>query len=153
MIASGGFDGIAAIYQASSGVYEHVASLEGHESEVKCAAWERSGNLLATCSRDKSIWIWEAMRGDSVGNEGDLVDFDCVAVLHGHSQDVKCARWHPTQQTLISGSYDNSIKVWAEDDTDWVCVLILWTPTIALCGACPLINQAIDLCLVGMMGH
>jgi hypothetical protein len=38
-------------------------------------------------------------------------DFECVAVLNGHTQDVKQVTWHPTEDVLISVSYDNTIKV------------------------------------------
>lgn len=90
--------------------------LEGHDSEIKSIAFCLTSPLIATCSRDKSVWIWEEMDND---------DFETVAVLQEHDGDVKCVAWHPTEELLASASYDDTIRLWREDIDDWTCCACL----------------------------
>ena len=118
MLATASFDASTAVWAERGGDWECVAVVEGHENEVKSCAWSPSGALLATCGRDKTVWIWEVQPG---------FDFECVAVMHGHAQDVKQVRWHPTEDVLVSVSYDDEIRVWEEDPggDDWSCARAL----------------------------
>lgn len=115
-LATASFCGIVAIWETQTtkrNVWDQVASLEGHENEVKAVAWSYDGRYLASCGRDKKIWLWEDM--DSQGVE-------CVCILDGHTQDVKFVVWHRSEHFLFSASYDDTIKLWADDDGDWYCV-------------------------------
>lgn len=97
--------------------WQFAVLLTGHDSEVKCVAFSPSNpSLLATSSRDKSLWIWEAI------SEED--DYETIAVLTEHSGDVKCVAWHPECEILASASYDDSIRLWREieEERDWGCV-------------------------------
>jgi len=133
LIACGAFDGLISVWKfsmdsdedASSAGWECISTLEGHENEVKCVQWSGDGKLLASCSRDKSIWIWLY---DAVSEE-----FECISVLNGHTQDVKHIEWlHDDSHILGSASYDNSIRIWIDDqsDDDFYCKQTIDTTTV-----------------------
>ncbi|OIR57675.1 MAG: Cia1-like WD repeat domain-containing protein [Amphiamblys sp. WSBS2006] len=113
-LACGSFDSFVSVWrEESDGRWCSVAGLDGHDSEVKCVSWSPESykeKLLATCGRDKTVWVW--LLRDSLP--------ECVGLLAEHTQDVKWVGWRPgAVPALFSCGYDNTVRVWHEVDEEW----------------------------------
>ena len=117
-LATASFDANVGIWEQDpgeegngGGEWECASLLEGHETECKSVAYSSSGTLLASCSRDKTVWVWEGASYfficlqalTLVFSSSRFPDsyFECLGVLMDHTQDVKCVAWHPSEEVNI----------------------------------------------------
>jgi WD40 repeat protein len=96
-----------------------LASLEEHTNEVHALAFSRDGQRLASCSQDMTIKLWDmtAVTGNSSSASGDPMAVHRLPItasrtLTGHTSWVWSLAFSPDGQTLISGSADQSVKLW-----------------------------------------
>ena len=71
-----------------------------HTDEVWFLEFSHNGTRLATAGKDRSLLIY------------DTTDFNVIHKLEGHSQGVAQFAWSPDDLRIISGSQDNTARVW-----------------------------------------
>eukprot|EP00494_Astrolonche_serrata_P029955 UN30222 len=108
------------IWKYENNEWETVCVVEGHKNELKRIAWSADSKFLCTCSRDKTVWLWELVESHTD------IDVEVIAILEGHEQDVKSCCFHPTDLDIIySTSFDSTIRIWKaseEDEDEWECL-------------------------------
>ncbi|KAG2749528.1 WD40 repeat-like protein [Suillus brevipes Sb2] len=122
-VLSGSYDGTARQWEIESGetmpepIENILASIETGDECVYAVVYSPDTTLIATGGpdgRDDSeypIKIWDAKTGK------------LVATLKGHTDDVWCLAWTKDGKTLISGSWDSSIRTW--NTTKWKQTAVL----------------------------
>uniref|UniRef100_A0A093V223 Nuclear distribution protein nudF n=1 Tax=Talaromyces marneffei PM1 TaxID=1077442 RepID=A0A093V223_TALMA len=108
-IASGSDDCMIKIWDWELGELE--TTLKGHTRAVLDVDYgnTQSGVLLASCSSDLSIKIWNP-----------LEDYKNIRTLLGHEHSVSAVRFIPGRNLLTSASRDKDLRIW--DVTTGFCV-------------------------------
>lgn len=79
---------------------KQVQRITPHQDVVYSIAWNDSGDLVATASADGIAKLLEVSSGKT------------ITLLQGHSRPVTCVTWLPNQKRLVTGSVDESIRLW-----------------------------------------
>lgn len=79
---------------------EIAGYLNEHEGQVKAARWSHDDKYIVSCSRDKTIWIWEKE------------EMDFSSIHKEHTEDVKDVMFAPDDSVIVSVSFDSTTKIW-----------------------------------------
>lgn len=82
-----------------------VLTLRGHSAGIPDLNWSPDDSLLASCSLDNLVLVWDAMTGQ------------LLHTLNHHTSFVKGVAWDPMNRYLASQSDDRSVIIW--DRTTW----------------------------------
>ena len=116
-LLSGDHDGVVKIWQSSLAPMHQIQAHTTNDgmATVRSITFAPGDQKFATCSDDKLIKVW------------DFWANRCERVFSGHTGhgwDVKSLRWHPTKPLLVSGSKDNTVKLW--DAKNGTCLNTLY---------------------------
>lgn len=97
MIITGAWDRKIRMWNASS--YELVREFFAHSHDITSIAPSPDGATLAVAAETGDIWLW-SMAGQP------------TSVLRGHTDWVRSIVWSQDGNRLVSGSDDDSIRLW-----------------------------------------
>ena len=91
-----------------------VLTLRGHSAGIPDLNWSPDDSLLASCSLDNLVLIWDTVTGQ------------LLHTLNHHTSFVKGVAWDPVNRYLASQSDDRSVIIW--DRTTWAPVTHITKP-------------------------
>jgi WD40 repeat protein len=105
LILTAGQDEQAGIWDAATGKNLHwLKPAESRKAAINFAAFSPDGKLVATASDDRSVRLWDVATGRQIG-----------APLT-HDDHVLSLAFHPTENYLVSGSLNGTMRFWRVSD-------------------------------------
>lgn len=96
-ILTSSIDNSARIWNSVS--LEHVTTVT-QPDWVTCATFSHNEKLLATCSKDELVRLW------------DTSSWQELCALAGHASEIRMVSFSPDDKLLASGALDQTIRIW-----------------------------------------
>lgn len=78
-----------------------ASPLVGHSYYVHCCTFSPFGTILATCSTDGKLILWDVKSGSKV-----------ATFQHSSKQSIRVCRFSPDSNYIVSGSDDETLALW-----------------------------------------
>ena len=104
---------------------------KGHQDRAWAIAWNPTKPLLASCSADKTVRLYNYRISPSLeggpSSGGELKFEFNTSIATGHAKTVRALAWSPSGNTLATGSFDSNVGVWQQvggedEEGAWECV-------------------------------
>jgi WD40 repeat protein len=106
LLASGGADKTVVVWDVRKGAVRR--KFTGHPAEVRCVTFSPTGRLVASGDAGGGIRLWDPQAGEGEEHAGR-------AFAERHGGPVTALAFTPDEHTLVSGSYDQTMKIWVVD--------------------------------------
>ena len=100
-----------AIYLWNTDATDVKATLKALDTSFYALAFSPNGRLLASGCYDGSVRLWNAT-AQKEGLGGKIGQYMPTLKLKGHKEIVNILAFSPDGKTLLSGSYDGTIRAW-----------------------------------------
>ena len=102
-VASASADKLVKIWRPHATDTPACTTLTGHTAGINDVTWSTDGRFLCSASDDKTLRLWDVHTAQSLVAFGNKTK--------GHSNFVFCAAFNPASNLVVSGSFDEHVKV------------------------------------------
>jgi WD40 repeat protein len=107
LLATASFDQTVKLWDVEKRA--ELATLKGHSDAVWAVAFSRDGKTLASAGADGALKVWKVPELKDGKLDGAVPD---PTTLQGHKNWISSLAFSPDGTRLVSGGFDNSVKVW-----------------------------------------
>jgi WD40 repeat protein len=124
LMVSGGNDRIITIRHLGTG--RILRTLTGHTGSIYALCLSQDGQTLVSGGRDATLKVWNLGAATNYNSNSPTSRIIGDGLLHtfaGHAESINCVAISPDGKMLVSGSEDNTIKLWNLDTGECLATL------------------------------